>query len=510
MATIATLVALISSPATAQTYEGALRQRFFTLTQSSDVFQAQLRYPEATSTDPSTHTSYQLGILGSVSGRPTDIVGLRFGIDSGLLDISSEGLRIDGGSAQDRAQQTLFLGESWVDVQLGPSGVLEVKLGKLRPRVGHGLVFDAYAWGLSVDVDLTLPDIAPTAFRFLAIFPSGQLVQETFQRPLFEARARIELSGSTNLSIFTAVHLDNDGLAPILTQTLVQGRFEALVADLDRRIETETGVRREILIAFRDQAVSTGAQTINAGDLRYRGESRGWLGWSGLTITTQHRSLHLEAEALAGYGKLRTEFIPTETYRSAVANLIDQVRDRFVLSGRQRLVDGIDAFVEGGGIDDILSRQERRAHLALLSGLARLRLRYRLNGVGEFDAFLLAQSGDGPLPAEVSDESTYGAFISLAPLFDATSIFFNGGLASTVASPTVASLAPDNAGLIAAGAGARALLSDCCSAYLRGALMSATVESNATGSSFFGAEINLIADALLGDNKRPWLPRQVG
>ena len=231
--TIVTLWALAPTAAAAQTLEGAATQRFFSLTRSDRIFDAQLRYPEIAGEDTRTETSYQLAVVGALSGRPTDVVGLRLGIDTGLLGLSDAGLRFDGGSASDRFRETLFLGTSWVDLLLGASGLLQVRVGKLRPEVGDGLIFDAYAFGLFVDVDLTLPGLAPVAGRLLAVFPSGRLVRETFERPLLEARFRVEPSAHTRLSVFSAWHLDSGGTAPVLAPALVRGRVEALVATLD-------------------------------------------------------------------------------------------------------------------------------------------------------------------------------------------------------------------------------------------------------------------------------------
>ena len=203
---------------------------------------------------------------------------------------------------------------------------------------------------------------------------------------------------------------------------------------------------------------------------------------------------------MVGYGHLKTAFIPGAGYRRSIEGTVERTRARFELAGRDRLTEGLDAFVAEGGIEDLLARQERRADLRLLSGLGKLRARYRRSGFGELDAFFLAQSGDGSLPADLSGEISYGAFMSLAPLFDVTSLFFNGSLATSVASPAVATLAPDNAGLIAGGLGARVFWSDGYSTHLRGAIMSATVENTATGSPLYGGEINVLTDALIADN----------
>src|SRR5688500_1759539 len=177
----ALIAATLLTPSTAGAldWEVAIQNRFFLQTLLEEVVRSQLRYPTLTSTTAETAVAYQLHALGKIGGRPIDQMGLQLGIDTGIIEIGSDGVLIDGRDPAETAERTGFLGETFMDLQLGEGGVVELQIGKLRPQIGRGAIFDAYGFGVMLDADGTLLEQAvPVSLRFGALLPEATFDEE--------------------------------------------------------------------------------------------------------------------------------------------------------------------------------------------------------------------------------------------------------------------------------------------------------------------------------------------
>ena len=96
-----------------------------------------------TSSTAVTDVAYQLHAYASIAGRPIDQLGLQLSIDTGIIEVGSEGVLIDGRDPGETAERTGFLGETLMDLQLGEGGVVQIQIGKLRPQIGRSAIFDA-------------------------------------------------------------------------------------------------------------------------------------------------------------------------------------------------------------------------------------------------------------------------------------------------------------------------------------------------------------------------------
>lgn len=108
--------------------------------------------------------------------------------------------------------------------------------------------------------------------------------------------------------------------------------------------------------------------------------------------------------------------------------------------------------------------------------------------------FVLVATGDDR-GTSLDEARDYTSFIGLAPRLPLTSIFFGGGLATTLQSATVAAVSPDGSGIVSAGLDVAVTPwgPDTVEAVLQGAVMSATRAS--AGGSLYGVEVGLRVEA---------------
>lgn len=113
--------------------------------------------------------------------------------------------------------------------------------------------------------------------------------------------------------------------------------------------------------------------------------------------------------------------------------------------------------------------------------------------------FALAATGDDR-GTSAEEARAYTSFLGLAPRLPLTSIFFGGGLATTLQSATVAAVSPDGSGLVAAGLDVAVAPwgPDTLEAVVQAAVMSATRAS--AGGSLYGVELGLRVEAYPWDN----------
>lgn len=475
--------ALASAPRLSGAVDGELQvsTRGYAQTIPEEVLFSRLRTgPRTATTLAAEVASVQAHALGHLEHRLIPEVGLRLGLDTGLLEVivsdAEDRLLVDGVDAETRFVETLFLGETYVDLQLGPSGVVEVRLGKLRPRIAAGAVLDAYGFGVDLDVDLSLLEASsPWSFRLLAFLPRATFADFSAKSPFVEVEASARLDPRLTVTWLLAGLWDgDDGAAPVLRDAIARGGIERLRATEDRLVgELPPRVRPAAERAF-DRLSARVGRFAGAGDL-YVVSTEGWLGWSGAMLDLRMPGLSLEAVALVGFGEVDVVVEPDRLYE--VLALIDL----------------------GPLAERALAEQSAQGRVPLLSGLFQVTLRGRLFEDVDLELFALGLTGDTGLFPDEDGEDRYSSFVALAPLLTHTSLFFGGGIASSLASPTVASPAPDGAGLLAGGAFIDAYPGD--TFHLRSglAVMASLVESLATGGRVHGVEGNVLFDALLGE-----------
>jgi hypothetical protein len=467
-ATLVRIAALISllyaTPAAALDWELFVSNRFYAESISEDILYAQLRVPTS-STALSERIAYQLHVVGSLKGRPADELGLILSLDTGLLEFGSQGISADGAGAGRRFKDTLFLGETGVDLQFGETGVVQILAGKIRPNIGAGAIFDAYAFGATLDIDPSL--LAPNdpwRYRLHAIVPDATFTAQSKQSPLFAVELGYTFDRKTELRLFGAAFLDNqDGLTPVLADALFRGR---LAGAADRAANADLGPIARRFVEERVRQITREAGALyNAGVIGYDLESSGYAAWLGLTGKAAIEEFTASAALIFGFGHVNTEISANDALRFYVEN-------RFAAAAVQ---------------EQLLS--ETLSEVSLSSYFADFELRYAITEHYAVDAFGIFMSGDRGLSEDANaNEDTYSSFIGLAPLLPFTSLFFNGGVASALASPVVASVAPDGAGLLGGGIGVELHPFDILWVRLAGAAMFATVASRASRSNAYGIE----------------------
>lgn len=458
------IIALAFAPAaSALDYELLISNRFYAESISEDILYAQLRVPTAT-TALSERIAYQLHVLGTVRGRPIDALGLQLSLDTGLIELGKNGVSADGRELGARFKETLFLGETGLDLQFGETGVVELRAGVIRPNVGAGAIFDAYAFGATIDVDPSLIDPEhPWRYRVHALFPDATFTSRYKQSPLLAAEVGYAFAPEIELRLFGAIFVDaENGLEPILADALFRGRVFG-AADRGERLDLGPIARRLVDQRIRAR-IREANELYNAGLIGYDLESSGYAAWTGLTGKLRSGELELRGALIFGFGQV-------DTTMSANEGLELYVRARFIEQVQAQLLS------------------EELKQVSLVSYFANVDVRYALTETYAVDAFAIVMSGDAGLsedPARAED--TYSSFIGLAPLLPFTSLFFRGGIAGSLASPVVASVAPDGAGLIAGGLGAELHPLDAMWVRVAGAAMFSTIESRASGSNAYGLE----------------------
>lgn len=472
-------------PRSAQAWEAELigSARVFRQSLPEDLLYAQLRLPSLTTTVSSDRTALQVHGLVELRHRPVDALGVRLGLDTGLLelDLTDGQLLADGRPLQTRLPETLLLGETSLDWQLGETGVVELRIGKLRPRIGGGAILDAYAFGISADADLRLlPEAWPLEARALALIPDTTFTSAGKNSPLFALQVGLHLLDSLVIRAHSALYLDGgDGLAPILGDAYARGRLGAAKAGLDRLVAQLPPRLQPAARAQGEATLLEAGQLYNAGVLGYDVATSGSLGYLGLEAHYKGNNLSIEGLFLWSRGAVDADIGPNAAYRQYLA-------ERFARIPRLE--------------EQLVARQTDQGEVTLDGLFARVTASLELPGALTARAFLLYLSGDQGLLSDDSSDRRYDAFVALAPLITPTSIFFNGGLAGSVASPTVVSPAPDGAGVWAAGLGLTQRPLERLELSVVGAALWSAVPA-ASGGRYYGTELNLGAELWLA---APW------
>lgn len=437
-----------------------------------------IRLPETTPTDGTHRLEYQLHAQAVLRGRPTDVLGLQLGLDTGLFSVSGRGAQIDARDLDKALLQTGLLGETHAEVQLGASGFVLVRAGKLRPTLGAGAIFDAYALGLMLDVDLSYLDAAPNLFaRAHLLLPDPTFTDRLKHSPLINLEAGWRGEGRDKVVLMGAVFFDRDNaLEPLFRDAMTRGGLLRLSENLDQRVEAIAAPRlREAARATSAQLMRDLVTRYNAGDGGFDVTGSGTAGWLGLLADLEAGPLLLQARAILGLGQMQSRV-------QAGTELQATLRERLANFPNQ-----------GQAVIDALDKQGTVPLLAYFVSLdAELELMPELSA----HAFALVISGEDRLSLGANDP--YNGFISLAPLLPYTSLFFRGGVATQLSSPTVASMAPDGAGVLGGGLGLNAWFKPVHVQAVVAALGSEVQSAFASGR-WYGVEANLGVHSALGE-----------
>ena len=433
-------------------------------------------------------TAYQANFRGRLRLRPTDVLTLQLGLDSGLLEIAEQGLRVDGLDFGERARETLFLGRTYSELQLGKNGFLQLRAGKLRPRIAGGALYDAYAFGGFLDLDFSLLSARlPLSLRVSAYLPSGDFTSVNKTSPLLSARAAYRVSEHTTVTGLASFLLSReDGAAVIVEDALVRGQVEQM------RTNVSTFIRDSVRPVNQSAAEEGFARLFESLDqardedgLGYDVTSEGTLGWVGGSVSLDLSPVSLSVTALHGFGSLDVTSSPNDVFvafvRESILTRAPELQEQF------------------------LADQRGDKQLRLSSWFLNAEVAWEVSSIVQLKTFSLFQTGDdGLLPSQ--NQETYRGFVSVAPLVTYTSIFLAGGVGANLATPSVSTLAPNGAGLLMFGGGVDVQPDPLVSVHLVGAGFWAGETTGEGPGTKYGDEVNLSAEyqlldyfAVLGD-----------
>lgn len=427
-------IALLAAPSTADAIEWdlATSHQLFTQSLPDDVAFALLRYPGEDKRTLS-RTSYQLSLSASLSGRPADAVGLQLGIDTGLVEIDGDGLVPNSATVAQSLLESGLLGATFIELQLGEGGFLQIRAGKLDTEVGSHAVFSSYGLGASLELDPSYfdPD-NPWRFSAHAILPDPSFTAAGKTNPLFDASLGYAIDNDNVVRLSAAMFVDtDDGLSGVIADEMYRSRITAYVDDAKRFADSIGALwrsRQELVEAY------------NAGVYGYEPQTSGLLWWFGLSGAFLFDRFAIDANATFQFGRFEATVTPNAAFESYIREIVpeDPIND-FERNLRQ--------FV------DRSLRPQAADTVEVISFFAELSASWLATDWMLAELYALFVTGDAgfaeqdPAVATRIDHS----FISLVPDVRYTSIFFDGGVSQTVTFPTVTSIAPDGAGLIAVG-----------------------------------------------------------
>ncbi len=424
------VVALTAPPSTALAWDWSLStQHAFVARALPEVVESALLRQPAGSDAAVSRAAYRLSAFGRLRGRPVPRLGLQLGLDSGLLELDGDGPYPSAAQVGELARESLLLGATHVESELGSDGEVLVRVGKLLGPIASPAIFDAYALGAVIDVDPSFGDPdAAWRVHLSAVLPDPSFTARGKDSPLFAAELGWVFGRAASLHLVGALFVDGgDGLAPLLAEAAYRARLTAIAVDVNRR-----RLPAELKRAITEWLVESG------GGLGFDVSTRGRVGWLGVRGDARGEGWSLRGTALVQTGRVDTVLRPNALLDARLAAL----EDRLPRAGREvrsRIPDQVDV-----AIRSLAWFGELVAELEPSEGL-------RLGG------FLVLSSGDSgfsgadPDARSVDDRS----FLSLAPNLGHTRLFFDGGVGATLTAPTAASLSPDGSGLVALGAVAR-------------------------------------------------------
>lgn len=432
LASLALSAGVVGSAGPAAAFDASLytRHRFFGELLSDEVILTQPRYARVDDrpTGRQQELAYQLQVVARIAGRPADWLGLEVGIDSGVLSFGRGGTLADGLPIGARLTETLLLGETFAELQLGEAGLFQLRAGKLIAEVGDGVLLHGYALGVELDVDPSYADPEISTFgRLRILLPDATFTASGKKSPLMELEVGQRLGDDATVALFGALFFDGgDDLGPVIRRALFQGALGRNCALLRRRFQLAN--------------IDCSGEGVDV-------DTNGVLGWAGARVRWRSERAELRGTVMLGLGTIdATITLPGEMARAFNGNI------------------------------------------TMTSGLGSVEGSWRPIDALTVTGFGVAATGDGGLEA-LASRASYSGFLALTPRLPLTMIFFGGGLSTTLQSLTVSSVSPGGSGLLATGIGVEATpWGEGLSLGLSGAVMAATHPS--TTGSLYGGEID--------------------
>jgi hypothetical protein len=355
------------------------------------------------------------------------------------LETSAPGavqLTSNGRPVADEVRQTLLVREAFVSYAFGRAGFATVRAGRRRAIVADGFVYDDYATGAELALDLGAigPPLLVTASAFQ---PTRDLPSSVAGiSPLLVLRLDWLPSLFEHAGVFAAFHRDRTGSIAELFRSSIEERGVAALAQADEGTAAYRAAANTLANVL-DRAMTSDARSLWAGTTGSLAAWRGGrLGWTGA-----------------------------------------------LLAGR---VDRVGAGPGGATLvaEDVRTR----------GGLASLRAEQGIGDAVTVDASFLWLSG-GHFPGSLGGApatGTYGGFLGLSPYVTATNLFFQGGLDDAYEARQATAPGIDGRGVLAPVAGIvvhpwPALALDARAAWLR------ADRRGPTGGFVYGTETDLEA-----------------
>lgn len=351
-------------------------------------------------------------------------------------------LASNGRPLGEELEATLLVREAYAALSFGRAGFTTVRAGRKRVSVADGFVYDDYASGVELALDLGAvgPPLALTAALFQPTRDAPATVAGI--SPFFALRADWLPSLFEHAGVFVALHRDRTGSVAELFRGAIVERTVAL-------LDQETDPARSRAIAgFLAEVLSRPLDS---------DATMAWLGTSGSLAPWRGQRLGWTAALLGG----RIDGVRPEGAAGPFA-------ERVTLRGR------------------------------LLSVRWETSLGERL-GIG---AFFLHLSG-GSFPFARPDEPAtgqYGGFLGIAPYVTATNLFFGGGLSESFAARQATAPGVNGRGVTAPGVTLALDPTPALGLELKAAYLTSPV-TGPFGGSVYGAEV----DAVLTWAPRDWL-----
>jgi hypothetical protein len=349
---------------------------FASLSADGRAREGDLRWRIAVDTGELRRRAFPLAAAVCASAGGTGLGPCTFQRDGVLLEQTVRGdaqLTSNGRPFRDELDATLFVREAYAALSLGRAGFATVRAGRKRTTVGGGFVYDDYATGAEVALDLGAigPPLALSASLFQ---PTRDLPREVDGlSPMVALRLDWLRSLFESAGVFVAAHRDRTGsVAELFRGALVEQRVAVLAqATPDTDAYRAANRRLAALLALPLESDATLA----------------WAGTSGRLTPLRGQRVAWTAAVLGGR--------------------IDRVA----------VPDATTPAIEDVSVRGRLLSAEWETSLG------------RHVGVG---ASLLYLSG-GTFPGLGERGGEYHGFLGVAPFVTATNLFFGGGLSESFA-----------------------------------------------------------------------------
>lgn len=352
-------------------------------------------------------------------------------------------LTSNGRPLEDELDATLLVREAYAALSLGRAGFATLRLGRKRVSVGDGHVYDDYATGAELTLDLGA--VGPPFALSLSLFQPTRDAPGSVEAisPFLAARVDWLPSLFESAGIFLAVHRDRTGSVAELFRGAIVERLVSFLAQAP--VGTEAHRRaNQVLAATLGRPLESDATVA-------------WAGTSGRLVPFRGQRLGWTA-ALAG-------------------GRIDRVASAFP--------------------GDVVVAQDVTIRGRLLSAWWDVDLGEHV-AVGA--SFLHLSGGTFPLSVGSPATGEYSGFLGISPFVTATNLFFGGGLSESFAARQSTAPGVNGRGVTAPGLSIAWDATGTLGLELEAAYLIAPVEGP-FGGRVYGTEL----DALASWSPLPWL-----